>query len=180
MTLTSTDNWHRGEFSLLTFWKQPFYLFFSSENLCSSWSQKSHNWKLWSHAGGGEGKWQETWQEKKHWKLEAETMVTWITCWRKEVCSRFYWWHLGSKGFTSAVMSCSERNDSPPGFDICEMAAQTIHTHALWSISGKEWGGKTGANPVQGSVSQEAWGVFKGGVCVQRRRLWSTFRDAWW
>lgn len=32
-------------------------------------------------------------------------------------------------------MSCSERNDSPPGFDMCEMAMHRPSTHMLFAAS---------------------------------------------
>lgn len=92
MTLTSTDSWHRGEFTLLTFWKQPFYLFFSSEDLCSSWSQKSHT-----------GSCKDMLRKKK--KVAGnlageETLKTWSRNYGNlnhslyEMCSIFCQWHL--------------------------------------------------------------------------------------
>lgn len=53
----------------------------------------------------------------------------------EEVCIRFCQWHLENKGFTSAVMSCSERNNSSPGFDTCEMAMPRSSTHVLFGAS---------------------------------------------
>lgn len=53
----------------------------------------------------------------------------------EEVCIRFCQWHVENKGFTSAVMSCSERNNSSPGFDTCEMAMPRSSTHVLFGAS---------------------------------------------
>lgn len=170
MALTSTDSWHGGEFTLLSFWKQPFYLFFSSEHLCSN-CLKNHitgsckDMLGKKKSGRKLGRKRDT-ENLKQKLRQPESLVGWNV-------QDFLPVTPGGPGFhPSSVVLQWEKRFSPLIWHVWEGDPGSIHARALWSTPVEAGGGQTGASPVEDTIGHEAgaqgvWGVSTGDGCAQ-------------